>query len=79
MANRSMAAKVIRAKTQTIALMQHEMGKAFYLGKTKPEVPEYNLAMVRRFEAPKPKSRTYATKEPKGLIARGGLLALGWN
>jgi len=79
MANRAMAAKVDRAKRQATAAVQGEMSKACYL-KSKPAVPAYDHAMVKRVEVPKKERKTrYVSAKPAPLV-RTGLGTIGsWD
>jgi hypothetical protein len=71
MANRSLAAKHDRSKAQSIALVQAEMSKACYMTR-KPDVPSYDVAMVRRIEPTARKRKTvYKPAPSKGLMSRG--------
>jgi hypothetical protein len=71
MANRSLAAKHDRSKVQMVALVQVEMSKACYMT-AKPEVPSYDVAMVRRIEpATRTRKTVYRTAPRKGVMQSG--------
>jgi hypothetical protein len=72
MANRSLAAKHDRAKRQMVALVQVEMSKTCYMT-AKPEVPSYDVAMVRRVEPVTRKRKTVYRPSPVKTLVRAGI------
>lgn len=71
MANRAMAPKVERAKTQAVLAVNMEGTKACYMTR-KPPVPSYDVAMVKRVEVTrKPRKTVYRAAKPATLVRAG--------
>jgi hypothetical protein len=79
MPNRALQAKFDRSKVQAIALVQAEMSKACYMT-SKPEVPAYDAAMVKRVPAAiKPARKTvYRTGKAPTLVKTGSTIG-SWD
>ena len=78
MANRAMAVKVDRAKSQAIAALQAEMLKPAYLV-PKAEVPAYDPAMVKRCEPVKRERKTVYRKAPAATLVKTGITVGSWD
>lgn len=74
MANRSMAPKVDRAKSQAIAAVQAESTKACYMT-SKPTVPAYDLSMVKRVEVKTKARKTVYRAAPARKLVQVGIAA----
>lgn len=74
MANRSMAAKHTKAVSQRIAAGYAEMTKACYLT-SKPEVPAYDVSMVKRVEVKTKARKTVYRAAPARKLVQVGIAA----
>jgi hypothetical protein len=76
MANRAMAAKVLRAKREGRAAYWMESSKAPYLAPT-PNLPAYDESKVQRFDAPAPRKRQTMKPDTRPRPAITGAWAIG--
>lgn len=79
MAARWMAQKISKLKTQNVALAQVEYSKACYFT-SKPEVPAYDHAMVKRVEPTKktPRKVKYHPT-PRATLVKTGATIGSWD